>query len=101
MQRANRAMVLELVRNDPALSRAAIVRRTGLSPATVSGIIDYLLREGFIREEGAEITGMVGRRPLRLAFNPASRFALGIDVDVDEVSAALVDLGGRPLHVRR
>jgi predicted NBD/HSP70 family sugar kinase len=100
MQQANRAMVLELVRNDPALSRAAIVRRTGLSPATVSGIIDYLLREGFIREEGAEITGLVGRRPLRLAFNPDSRYALGIDVDVDAVSAALVDLGGRPGRVR-
>ena len=101
MQRANRAMVLELVRNDPALSRAAIVRRTGLSPATVSGIIDYLVRQGFIREEGAEITGLVGRRPLRLAFNPSARYALGIDVDVDVVSAALVDLGGRTGTVYR
>jgi predicted NBD/HSP70 family sugar kinase len=101
MQRANRAMVLELVRNDPALSRAAIVRRTGLSPATVSGIIDHLLREGFIREEGAEVTGLVGRRPLRLAFNSDARYALGIDVDVDAVSAALVDLGGRPGKVYR
>src|SRR5207237_5541578 len=61
----------------------------------------HLLREGFVREEGAAVTGNVGRRPLRLAFNPGARIALGIYVDVREVSAALVDLGGRPGKVYR
>src|SRR5690349_16379770 len=79
MQQANRAMVLNLVRSDPTLSRAAIVRRTGLSPAAVSTIVDHLLRENLVREEGAVVTGSVGRRPLRLAFNPDARLALGID----------------------
>src|SRR5579875_2545010 len=90
MQQANRALVLNLVRADPTISRAAIARQTGLSPAAVSGIVDYLVREGLVREEGATVTGVVGRRPLRLAFNPRARVALGIEVDVREVCAALV-----------
>jgi predicted NBD/HSP70 family sugar kinase len=101
MQRANRALVLDLVRDQPTLSRAAIARQTRLSPAAVSGIVDHLVREGWVREEGAVVTGTVGRRPLRLAFVPEARLALGIDLDVREISAALVDLGGTPRTVHR
>ncbi len=101
MQQANRAMVLNLVRADPSASRAAIVRQTGLSPAAVSGIVERLLRDGLVREEARTATGGVGRRPVRLAFNPEARLALGIAVDVREVAAALVDLGGTPLRIHR
>jgi N-acetylglucosamine repressor len=101
MQRANRALVLNLVRAQPALSRASIARQTHLSPAAVSGIVDHLVREGWVREVGAVVTGTVGRRPLRLAFVPEARLALGIDLDVREISAALVDLGGAARAVHR
>ncbi len=101
MQQANRALVLNLVRTQPTLSRAAIARQTRLSPAAVSGIVDYLVREGWVKEVGAAVTGNVGRRPLRLAFVPEARLALGIDLDLREVSAALVDLGGTPREVYR
>jgi len=101
MQQANRALVLNLVRTQPTLSRAAIARQTSLSPAAVSGIVDHLVREGWVKEVGAAVTGNVGRRPLRLAFVPEARLALGIDLDLREVSAALVNLGGTPREVHR
>jgi N-acetylglucosamine repressor len=101
MRQANRAIVLDLVRSDPALTRAAVVRDTGLSPAAVSGIVDQLIREGLVREESTEATGRIGRRPLRLALNPGARLALGISIDICEVSAALVDLRGMPRGVVR
>ncbi len=94
MQQANRAMVLNLIRADPALSRAMIARNTGLSPATVSAIVDHLLEEELVREESTVVTGTVGRRPVNLRFNPSARFALGIDLDVRDITAATVDMGG-------
>ena len=94
MQQANRALVLALIRHDPTLSRASIARQTTLSPASVSGIVDHLIREGFVREEAAAVTGAVGRRPVRLVFNPAARVTLGIAIDVRDITAGLVDLGG-------
>jgi len=94
MQRANRAIALALIRRDPATSRASIARATALSPAAVSGIVDHLIREGLVREEPATTTGAVGRRPMRLIFNPAAHVAVGIAVDVRVVTVALVDLGG-------
>jgi N-acetylglucosamine repressor len=93
-QRFHRALVLGLVRAAPTLTRAEIARRTALSPAAVSGIVDALAQAGLVREGPAAATGAIGRRPLLLSFNPAARLALGIAVDVPEVSAALVDLGG-------
>lgn len=101
MQQANRAIVLEIVRTDPTLSRAEIARQTGLSPAAVSGIVDHLLTEGLVLEVGPGIAGGLGRRPRRLAFNPSARAALGIALDVREVRAALVDLGGSIAVVER
>ncbi|MGH2409258.1 MAG: ROK family transcriptional regulator, partial [Chloroflexota bacterium] len=101
MQQANRALVLNLVWTQPTLSRAAIARQTNLSPAAVSGIVDHLVREGWVKEIGAAVTGSVGRRPLGLAVVPDARMALGIDLDLREVSAALVDLGGTPREVHR
>ena len=101
MQQANRAIVLEIVRTDPTLSRAEIARRTGLSPAALTGIVDHLMAEGLVLEVGPTVGGRVGRRARRLAFNPGARTALGIALDVREVRAALVDLGGSVAVVER
>ncbi len=101
MQQANRALVLALIRHDPTLSRASIARQTTLSPASVSGIVDHLIREGFVREEAAAVTGAVGRRPVRLVFNPAARVTLGIAIDVRDVTVGLVDLGGEVRATQR
>ncbi len=101
MQQANRALVLALIRHDPTLSRASIARQTTLSPASVSGIVDHLIREGFVREEAAAATGVVGRRPMRLVFNPAARVTLGIAIDVRDITAGLVDLGGKMRATQR
>jgi predicted NBD/HSP70 family sugar kinase len=93
-QRFHRALVLNLVRADHRLTRAEIARQTKLSPAAVSGIVDALVRIGLLREGSATATGGLGRRPVQLLFNPGARLALGIAIDVPQISAALVDLGG-------
>lgn len=100
-QRFHRALVLNLVRSDPTLTRAEIARQTELSPAAITGIVDELARAGLLREGPTTVTGTPGRRPVRLLFNPGARLALGIAIDVPEVSAALVDLGGNLRDVSR
>ena len=100
MQQVDRALVLHLVRTDTPQTRIDLVRRTGLSPATITDIVDHLLHEGLIRDEGAAATGTLGRRPSRLAFNPDARLALGIEIDVHDVRVGLVNLGGMAHAVR-
>src|SRR5690242_13711148 len=90
MQQVNRALVLNLIRTEPPQPRSALVRRPGLGAATITEIVEHLIHEGLIRDDGAAATGTPGRRPSRLVFNPQARLALGIEVDVQHVRVGLV-----------
>lgn len=90
----NRRRVLALLQEHGALTRADIARRSGLSRATVSGLVAQLLREGFIREIGSagdERSGKVGRPGTLLTLDPMSGAAVGIDVDHDCLRVVVAD----------
>lgn len=88
-----RARVVDAIRAADTVSRTAIVRATGLTPATVSGVVRGLLDEGLVVEVGrAPSTGGTPRRLLRMV--PGSRYAVGIHLDHDGVRCVLVDLAG-------
>src|SRR3954451_18620991 len=93
----NRNIILNLVRREVGISRTGVAHRTGLSKATISGIVEELIVEGLIIETGkASVTS--GRRPVMLAVNPAARLALGIEVGSESCHGVLTDLGIRPIR---
>jgi len=92
VRRANRAVILQLLRHDDELSRADIARLSGLSEPATSRIIGGLIRDGLIIETGDEKpTG--GRPGRRLQLNPR-RVALGVQVDNTETRFALTNMRG-------
>ncbi|MCL6520940.1 MAG: ROK family transcriptional regulator [Firmicutes bacterium] len=94
----NISIVLNTIRQHQPIARTEIAARTGLSPATVTGITARLLAEGWIREAGfGEASG--GRRPILLRLDARSRFSVGVKLAADEVSAAVGDLGADLLEV--
>ena len=74
-------------------ARAQLAERTGLTKATVSSLADTLISTGLV-VEGDPDRGLVGRpgSPLRLA--STGPVGLGIEINVDYVSACVVDLTG-------
>ena len=70
---SNRRRLLALLQDHGALTRADLVRRSGISRATVSGVVAALLDDGFIREvappSGAR-DGRVGRPSALLTLDP-------------------------------
>lgn len=96
---ANRAAVLQLLRQYQRLSRAEIARRTGLSEGTISRIASDLLNRGLVVEEGAEnSTG--GRPGIRLRLDQSRFLSLGVDILSWETRVALGTIGGRVLETR-
>jgi predicted NBD/HSP70 family sugar kinase len=91
----NRRRVLALLQDHGALTRADLVRRSGISRATVSGVVAMLVEEGFVREieppSGAR-SGKVGRPSALLTLDPASGAAVGVDVDHDCLRVVVADL---------
>ncbi|HET9260423.1 MAG TPA: ROK family transcriptional regulator [Acidimicrobiia bacterium] len=97
-RRSNLKTTLELVSSQGATSRAEIARRTGLSRAAVSSLVNELIDQNLLRELGqGESAG--GKPPTLLALNEKARDIVTIDLGHRPFAAALVDLSGR-LHTR-
>lgn len=92
MKAQNRSLCLSLIRQEP-VSRAELARKTGLTRAAVSIIIDGLLQEGIIIE-GSAVKSLNGRYPTLLHLNPTAFYILGIDILRDGWLLVLTDFSG-------
>lgn len=82
-----------LVRNGPR-SRAALAQETGLTKATVSLLIADLLGRDLVAELDTPRGGRVGRPATDVAASGRGIGGLGLEIDVDRVAAAVIDLTG-------
>lgn len=87
----NRSSVLNTIKTHGPLGRAEIARRTGLSPATITGITAELIGKNLVLEKSpGDSSG--GRPPIMLALNPSGGFVIGIKLTENTAIAALTDL---------
>ncbi|WP_411079458.1 ROK family transcriptional regulator [Streptomyces sp. cmx-18-6] len=96
----NAALVLDLLRaaGTEGISRLELAERTGLTPQAVSKITARLRADGLVVGAGLRpSTGGKPRTVLRLV--PDARFAVGLHLDRDGLTAVLVDLAGRSVAV--
>jgi predicted NBD/HSP70 family sugar kinase/biotin operon repressor len=96
-RRSNERLVLRTIYDDGPISRADVARATGLTRTTVSDLVETLLAEGLVVEAGTgPSTG--GKAPILLRVPPDARHLVGVDVDRDRLSGAIVDLHGEVKH---
>jgi len=93
---ANRAVVLELLRQNERLSRVELARRSGLSEGTVSRIIAELMRRHLVAEDGAE--NSTGGRPATRLQLEQSRVAVGVDIQNWETRFSIGNMKGSILE---
>ena len=97
----HRRHVLGVLRDHGSASRADLMRATGLSRPTISGIIAELLTAGTIREVGKYTEGAGKGRPSQLlALTPPSGLALAVDIGHTHVRACVADPSGRVVQER-
>jgi predicted NBD/HSP70 family sugar kinase len=92
LRQANERLVLNAIRQNPSISRADIVRMTGLSPSSVTFIVKRLDQENLLREDKVEGTPQVGRQPTGLHLRSDARFAVGVDITVSGARVVLTGL---------
>ncbi|MEU0483503.1 ROK family transcriptional regulator [Streptosporangium sp. NPDC006013] len=92
----NLAVVLRFVREHAPCSRADIAASTGLNKATVSSLVADLIDRRLVRETGLT-ENRVGRPATMLVLDGSPYAAIGIEVNVDYVTAVAVDLSGEKL----
>jgi predicted NBD/HSP70 family sugar kinase len=90
---ANAAQIVRLLRDHGAMSRAELVRASGLTKPTVMAIVRSLLRDGIAIESGTRPGAERGGRPGSLVwFNSKARTAVaarvGLGLELTHVTAA-------------
>ncbi|MCB5167222.1 ROK family protein [Streptomyces bambusae] len=98
----NAGLVLGLLRaaGPAGAGRAELAEGTGLTPQAVSKISARLRAAGLAAPAGRRAsTG--GKPPGLLRLVPEAGYAVGLQLDRDEVRVALVDLAGRAVATRR
>ncbi|BAJ62846.1 ROK family transcriptional regulator [Anaerolinea thermophila] len=89
----NRNLVLKTIFEHEAISRAEIARKTQLTRATVSELVNELLTEGIVEEVGTGAS-IGGKSPILLSLVPDSRFLIGVNLGQDNFIASVVNLRG-------
>jgi predicted NBD/HSP70 family sugar kinase len=94
MRDINQSLLLNLIQSKAPISRADLARRSGLSPATVSGIINLLVQDGLVMEQAiGDSSG--GRPPVMLSLNPDAGYVVGVKLTEENIIAALTDLNAQ------
>ncbi|WP_306212575.1 ROK family transcriptional regulator [Actinoplanes sp. RD1] len=96
----SRDFLLAQVREAGAVSRAELVRRTGMARVTVNGLVAELLAAGLLTETGEPVAGGPGRPARLLTLGPAAGCVVGAVVGSAGVRAAVADLTGAILVER-
>lgn len=95
MRDLNRSLVLDILRGQSPISRAAIAKVAQLTKPTVSTIVDDLITDGLVTELGAGATTTAGGRPpILLEFNERSQFVVGVHVDATQTTIVVADALG-------
>lgn len=87
----NRRLVLDQLRRNGPMSRAAIATAVGLSPAAITLVTADLINEGLLTECEA-LPGASGRRPIPLDIDYASRLSIGLKVTVGRILGVVTNL---------
>jgi predicted NBD/HSP70 family sugar kinase len=89
----NRALIMNRIVQERAISRIDLSRSTGLSKGGISLIINELLKLGLITETRSPL-GNPGRVPFLLALSTQECFLIAVDLRRNDGIVSLVDLQG-------
>lgn len=99
LKEMNKKTILSLIAKQKVISRAEISNITRVSKATVSSIVEELLKENIILEQGEGLsTKQGGRKPINLAFNPTAGYIVSVDIGAYKCLMAICDLCGNILY---
>ncbi|MBP1154769.1 MULTISPECIES: ROK family transcriptional regulator [unclassified Paenibacillus] len=93
----NKSTLLNLIQRQAPLSRADLAKKTRLTRATVSALVEELIAEHWVLETGiGESSG--GRRPMMLELNSNAGCVIGLDLRMTNILLIITDMQGKILR---
>ena len=93
IQTANRNLILQILSQKKICTRVELARLTGLTQASITITVNYLIEMGVVKEVGV-ISGTRGRRCIAIALNESNYKIAAITMNRTAFSIGLFDIGG-------
>lgn len=90
----NKKTILNLIRQEGVISRADIVKQTGISASTVTRIADSLINKEKLAIQIGTGVSTGGRRPILVKFNGKDSYVIGVDWGRTHIYVVLANLDG-------
>lgn len=101
LKNANKLSILNLLRDNPLLSRADISVKLGLSKSTVSAIMDELCMNGWVEDVGrGSSTKQGGKKPILLQINADASYVIAVYFSSTVVNVAITNMASEILAVK-
>lgn len=94
INRLNKIKILGLIRESSTISRADLVKKSGLSAPTVTRIVDFLINDKKLVVSLGIGDSKGGRPPILLKFDGKSNYVIGIDLGATVTRGVLSNLDG-------
>lgn len=92
VKQSNLSLLFRLIYEKEPVSRADLAHITGLSPTTVSSLVDELIADSMVEEAGAAKIKTSGRKPILLKVNPNGGYMVGVELTAEGFRLAAFDL---------
>lgn len=93
----NLGLVLRHVITEPSITRIDLASRTGLTKMAVTNVVSELINEGILSERKNEMEGKKGRPSISLDLSASAPKVVGVSLNADSATAALLSLRGEVL----
>lgn len=93
MKRQNKNLVLDILKTKSPISRIDIAKMTGMSPTSITRIVNELQLQGYLRETEAVASG-VGRKATLLEVRGDVLYTVGIEIDKSLLKVGIVNYIG-------
>ncbi len=93
MKHLNRRAVVNMIREE-SVSRADLARKTGLTRAAITHIIDHLIESRIIMEAGVQEAAN-GRKPMHLKINSDHLYCIGVSIRYGSCYVGLSGIEGK------
>lgn len=80
----NKKIILKTIQDNEEVTRAELVKMTGLAPSSVTRLTRELIQEGYLIESGVIYRNFPGRNGIKLKLNSNKWKTLAFDVGVNE-----------------
>jgi predicted NBD/HSP70 family sugar kinase len=100
MKRQNKNLVLDILKHKSPISRIDIAKMTGMSPTSITRIVNELQLQGYVRETEA-VTSGVGRKATLLEVCGDVLYTIGVEIDKSVLKVGIVNYIGEMVSLHK